>query len=397
MKRLLLGFIFILLTIFIIYSFSINKMKNLHSMTEHQIIKYAEKNNLEVEIEKEYNSIKKGHVISQSIAPNTKLYKKEKLKVILSLGMIDYSQYKINEAGKVPIMMYHGIVNKKNSETPYTGGNIDQNGYNRTTESFKKDLEFYYKNNYRMIKLKDYITGNIDTELGKSPIILTFDDGLENNIKVTGLDSKGNIIIDKNSAVGILESFKKKYPDFNITASFFVNGSLFNQPQYNNKILKWLIKHNYDVGNHTNNHVDLSKTDTTQTQTEIGQVYQLLKENIPNKYLNIVSLPYGSPYSKSSPNFAYILKGTYNNTKYSTNSTLRVGWEAENSPFSKKFDPIFLKRIRAYDNDGKKYDIEMNFKLLEKNRFISDGLVNRVTIPKVESSIINTTKKVIIY
>lgn len=73
-----------------------------------------------------------------------------------------------------------------------------------------------------MIRLNDYINGIVDVELGKSPIVLTFDDGLENNIKVTGLDSDGNIIIDPNSAVGILEEFKKKYPDFNVTATFFV-------------------------------------------------------------------------------------------------------------------------------------------------------------------------------
>lgn len=71
-----------------------------------------------------------------------------------------------------------------------------------------------------MIRLNDYINGIVDVELGKSPIVLTFDDGLENNIKVTGLDSDGNIIIDPNSAVGILEEFKKKYPDFNVTATF---------------------------------------------------------------------------------------------------------------------------------------------------------------------------------
>ena len=34
-----------------------------------------------------------------------------------------------------------------------------------------------YKNGYRMIRLQDYIDGIIDVELGKSPIVLTFDDG----------------------------------------------------------------------------------------------------------------------------------------------------------------------------------------------------------------------------
>ena len=53
------------------------------------------------------------------------------------------------------------------------------------------------KKGYRMIRLDDYINGKVDVEYGKSPIILTFDDGNEDNIKVTGLDDNGNIIIDK--------------------------------------------------------------------------------------------------------------------------------------------------------------------------------------------------------
>ena len=34
---------------------------------------------------------------------------------------------------------------------------------------------------------------------------------------------------------------------------------------------------------------------------------------------------------------------------------------------------MFLKRIRAYDNNGKEFDIEMNFKILENKKYISDG------------------------
>ena len=122
----------------------------------------------------------------------------------------DYIENNVNELGEVPIMMYHGIHNKKNSDTDYTGGNVDKDGYQRTAEAFRSDLDFYYENGYRMVRLTDYVDGNIDVELGKSPIVLTFDDGLENNIKVTGLDEKGNIIIDPNSAVGVLEEYKKK-------------------------------------------------------------------------------------------------------------------------------------------------------------------------------------------
>lgn len=284
-----------------------------------------------------------------------------------------YKKYKVNELGRIPIMMYHGITNNKK---------IDINGYHRTVSQFKNDLEFYYKNNYRMIRLNDYINGVIDVSIGMSPIILTFDDGLNNNFNVLGENSDGNLIIDPNCAVGILEEYKSKYPDFNITATFFLNGGLFGQEEYNEKILKWLIEHGYDIGNHSYNHVDFSKIDSETTIKEIGSLYEKLNNIIGDKYINVVALPFGSPYKKEHNNFKNIISGNYNGFKYNTISTLRVGWESDYSPFSVNFDKTFIKRLRAYDNNGNDFDIEYNFKELENNRYISDGNKDLVVFPK---------------
>ena len=89
----------------------------------------------------------------------------------------------------------------------------------------------------------------------------------------------------------------------------------------------------------------------------------------------------------------------YNNKIYKTKSTLRVGWEAECSPYDKQFNPKFLKRIRAYDNNSKEFDIDMNFKLLENNRYISDGNIETIVIPKKKEDLIsvNHIEKAVIY
>lgn len=301
----------------------------------------------------------------------------------------DYKNNKVNELGEVPIMMYHGIQNLKNSDTNYIGGNIDKDGYHRTSEAFINDLEFYYQNGYRMIRLTEYIDGKMNVELGKSPIILTFDDGLSNNIKINGVDSQGNLIIDPNCAVGILESFKEKYPDYNVTATFFVNAGLFGQEEYNDKILNWLIENGYDIGNHTYSHVNFSNVDYNKTQEEVGSMYNILENIIPNKYVNIVALPFGSPYSLEHENMNYIFDSNYNGKNYKTKATLRVGWKSESSPFSIDFNPKFLKRIRAYDNEGKDFDIDMNFKLLNENRYVSDGNIDTVVVPLEQKQLFN--------
>lgn len=340
----------------------------------------------------------KGKVISQSIPEGTEYTKDTLVDVVISLGKVDKQKFTedgINELGSVPIMMYHGIENIQDNK--YTGGNIDKDGYNRTTSAFRKDLEFYYSKGYRMVRLADYVDGKIDTEYGKSPIVITFDDGNANNIKVTGLDSDGNIEIDPNSAVGVLEEFKKKYKDFNVTATFFVNDSLFNQPEYDENILKWLISNGYDVGNHTKGHTNFTKVDTEKTQEVMADVYKRLDDIIPNEYVHIVALPFGSPYNKSHANYPYILKGSYDGYSYETEAALRVGWEPEVSPFDKDFDKTFLKRCRAYDNNGKDFDIEYVFKILDNKRYVSDGVESTVVAPESQKSKAGDTNLDVIY
>ena len=391
-NKILIALIILVIFIFVAIYFLIpktdskNLMIDLVGKTKEEAIVFADEHNLNLEFKEVSNSYEKDKIFKQSIEVNSEINENDNLIIYISKG-INYEELKVDESGNVPIMMYHGIHNITDNE--YTGGNVDKDGYQRTAQAFRNDLEFYYNSGYRMIRLEDYVNGVIDVEAGYSPIIITFDDGLSNSIKVTGLDENGNIIIDPNSAVGILESFKQKYPDYNVTATFFINGGLFNQSEYNEKILNWLVNNGYDIGNHTYSHVDFTTVSKEKSVQEVGSMYNLLDKYIPGKYVNIVALPFGSPYDKDHENFSSILNGVYNDKEYNTIATLRVGWEAEYSPFNKNFDKTFLKRIRAYDNNGKEFDIEMNFDILENNRYISDGDKNTITIPKAKEDKIN--------
>jgi peptidoglycan/xylan/chitin deacetylase (PgdA/CDA1 family) len=405
------GFIILIIMIVTIGYFMMNKdakieryMVDLTNYNLNQIKEFVNINNLDLEIKYEHNdTIEKDKVISQNIMENTLLQDNDKLIVYISLGPIPvdlYKEKKVNELGVIPVMMYHGIHYLKNSDTPYTGGNVDRDGYNRTSEAFIDDLEFYYQNGYRMIRLKDYIDGNIDVPLGMSPIILTFDDGLENNIKVLDKKDNGELIIDPNSAIGILESFKKKYPDYQVTATFFLNKGLFNQPEYNEDIIKWLVDNGYDIGNHTANHYNLANLSSNNVKKEVATIYQLLDTIIPDKYLKIIALPHGTPYNRNHQNFPVILSGTYDGYDYTTECTLRVGWEPELSPYDINFNKTFIKRVRAWDNNGTEFDIESTFKRLESNRYISSGNKDIIVIPKSKSNRLNNNlndKRVVTY
>ena len=368
------------------------KITDFKNMEVKEVNEYAKKNNLEVKTTYIYNDdVKKDVVVESNLNDNI-------LEITVSKGSIPLTEFKekgVNELGKVPIMMYHQIID---TEPKYIGGNVDKDGYSRTSEAFLKDLEFYYEKGYRMVRLKDYIDGEINVPLGYSPIVLTFDDGNANNFKVIGKDDDGNLEFDPKSAIGILESIKKKYPDYGVTATFFLNAELCNQKEYNEDIMKWLVKNGYDIGNHTTTHPDFTKISIEKTKEVVGKMYQKLESIIPNDYLKIVALPFGSPYKKSHENYQYILKGDYEGYQYETEAALRVGWESEVSPFDKTFDKTFLKRCRAYDNNGVDFDIEMNFKLLEKNRFISDGDSSIITIKGIDKEkLVESNKEIVTY
>ena len=386
-KNLLIVIIVIILLIIIIpgKEEKIELKTNYDDMTLDEIKAYADTNNLEVKEEYEYSiDISKDKVISSKLDNNV-------IKVVLSKGDYDDNYYrdkKVNELGRVPIMMYHSIVDTEENE--YTGGNVDKNGYNRTAKAFREDLEFYYQNGYRMIRLDDYIKGIIDVPIGYSPIILTFDDGNADNAKVIGRNSDGSLKFDPNSAIGILDEFKKKYPDFQVTATFFVLQGIFNQKDYNKDIVTYMVNNGYDIGNHTLTHVNFTEVGSERSIKEVGKMYQILDSYLKDKYVHIVALPYGSPYKKEHENYKYIISGNYDGYEYKTEAALRVGWEPEVSPFSKNFDTSFLKRCRAYDNNGKEFDIEMVFKNLEKNRYISDGNKDRIVIPSSVKDNINS-------
>lgn len=386
---LLMMIMFIMVIVLINVSFSKTEKEvvindNFIGMNEIDVKKLCDEQKLSCFFNYEYNN----EVLENIIISKEK--NNDKYEIVVSKGKLTseiLEQNKVNELGKVPIMMYHGIINQE--ETKFTGGNVDKDGYNRTSNAFREDLEFYYQNGYRMVRLIDYVNGEINLDLGLSPIVLTFDDGNQNNFNVLGRDSNGDLEIDPNCAIGILEEFKKKYPDFNVTATFFLMNNLFNQKEYNEEIMKWLVDNGYDIGNHTTNHTDFTTVNTNRTQEVVGGMYQKLESILGDKYVPIIALPYGSPYKKSHSNYPYVLKGEYNGFSYETLSALRVGWDSEVSPFDKSFDKTFLKRCRAYDNNGVEFDIKMVFKNLESTRYISDGNKNTITIKEKDSSKLN--------
>src|SRR6056297_559750 len=276
---------------------------------------------------------------------------------------------KPNEMGKVMILMFHSI--EENDGV-----------WKISKESFVKNLEYLFENNYYLVSLEDYIKGQMDVPAGKTPVIFTFDDGLKNNFKV--IEENGELIIDPDSAVGIMEEFKRNNPDFNSTATFYLFGTNpFRQKKHLDFKLNYLVENCYDVGNHTYDHAFLNKIkNKEEILFQLGEQEKFINEFIPEYEINTLSLPYGLRPDEDLEK--YLIRGEYEGLKYEHIGILDVGSNPSYSWADKRFNFKEIPRIRVsrtdeYQESEEWYEyFEMNYDL----RYISDGVKDILTVPE---------------
>jgi len=211
----------------------------------------------------------------------------------------------------IPILMYHSI-------------NDDNNPLSVSKLNFEKQMFFLSKNKFDTIKFED-----LDYNIGKKKIIITFDDGYKNLI---------------DNALPIL----KKY---NFTAvCFFVSNHIgqYNFWDENKKNFSKLNLMNLDdikywlnnkmlIGSHTSDHFNLKKINLDEKLNQISQPKLFFKKNFQIE-IDYFSYPFGQ-YDNDSLN---IVKKYY---KYAV-TTKRSRYK-EN-----KFNTFELPRVSVNKNDG---------------------------------------------
>lgn len=284
---------------------------------------------------------------------------------------IDLQALQPNEAGEIMVLMYHHI---REPEAEWS----------RTPDNFRRDLRVLYESGYRPISLEEYATGNIDTEAGYTPLVLTFDDGNQNNFNMIQ-NNQGDWDIDPDSAVGILVDFHEKHPDFPLEATFFINGGTpFGQAEWVEYKLNYIVEKGMDIGNHTYTHINFTNATAEKIQEELGRLNNFVKQYLPEYEVNTLALPFGSK-PKDTSLAPFLVEGEYEGEKYQHIAILEVGWDPYKSPFDKDFDPSRIRRVRASETKVDGVGIYDWMKALDQGgrlRYISDGDANIVTVPE---------------
>ena len=304
---------------------------------------------------------------------------------------IDLAKVKPNEAGKIMVVMFHNFV-----EAYKSGDKL----YTTTFEDFRKLLQTLYDKNYRLISLSDYLSNNISVPAGCIPMIFTFDDGTPGQFNL--VEENGNLTVNNQSAVGIMEEFNKAHPDFGLKGTFYVNLGLgtFQGKGTVAERLKYLVDRGFEIGNHTYTHVHLNKiTGADKIQQEIGENQKKMYELIPGYKIISFSLPYGLPSKELQ---AYVAKGEYEGVAYEHQAIMEVGWDPAFSPVSKKFNPLSTHRVRASGIEPVDADLAWWLEKLSRDeQYVSDGDPATITVPKSREENIDkarlNNKQLVIY
>jgi hypothetical protein len=211
----------------------------------------------------------------------------------------------------------------------------------QTSDEFRASLEWLYAHNFYVIPLADYIKNQIKAPAGKRPVVLTFDDGPVTQFRYL-VDANGKKTIDPDSAVGILEDFYAKHPDFG-------RGGFFPREISNEEI-----------------------------KAQLAGAGEIMRGYAPKAQMEIIAVPFGV-YPKEGD--TTLFEGfDYQGKHYSFQAALMVGANPGPAPVSEAFDPMWIPRIR-----GSQAALTKWFDFVEANPgmlYVSDGNLNTITVPQ---------------
>ena len=281
----------------------------------------------------------------------------------------DPATVQADELGAVPVLMYHQLAAEPRSV------------YDRTPQDFRAELERLARERYVPVTARTFSSGKVDIPAGTHPVVLTFDDSTVTQFR---LDADGRPASD--TAVGILLDVARKHTGFRPVATFFVNADPFGEPG-GRKSLNWLVKHEFEVGNHTLRHTALGTVDDDTAQKAIADNQRAITQAVPGLSVVSMALPNGSmPHSRQ-----LVRQGTSDGVRYQHQGVYLVGADPAPSPFSTAFDPGAIPRIRSQAATGPEAQFTSTV-WLDKlrdgtvKRYTSDGDPKKISFPRSEAA-----------
>ncbi len=275
---------------------------------------------------------------------------------------------KPNELGVIPVIMHHEI-------RPDRVGPFDQ-----TPAEFRAELEKLWRQDYWPVTAAALATGQLGSvPRGKTPVVLTFDDSTQFQFFYTPSGK-----IKSTTAIGVMLAFAHAHPKFEMAGTFYVLREPFAGIGRGPAMLRWLVAHGFELGDHTHDHIPLNTLDDRSVQREVVEGARVITRAVPGYRIRTLSLPLGAlPRTRS-----LAVRGRWHGQRYRFAAAFLAGAEPAPSPFSRTFDRKAVPRIRTSHlpwNGARDFCAEFWLHELKQNpaaRYVSDGDPKRITFPE---------------
>jgi len=203
---------------------------------------------------------------------------------------------------QIPVLLYHRVIPKN--------GITGKHKLHVWEPQFRRQMQWLKDNNYQTFTFRDVAAG-LNTGAQKQ-IILTFDDGYEDNYQIL---------------FPILREFGFKAVIFLVTRCKQNDWSIAQgEPALNmmNAIqIKEMDAYGIEFGGHTQHHVDLKNADATKQQQEISGCYNDLEQLLGKKPVSF-SYPYGAYNNDTfglvkNAGFSYAVTTIFGPTEFAQN------------------------------------------------------------------------------
>jgi peptidoglycan/xylan/chitin deacetylase (PgdA/CDA1 family) len=242
----------------------------------------------------------------------------------------------------VPIIGYHEF----DGPPEFAGGpKYDVHGLNIGVATFRHQLQLMYDKGFWPVNLTSLIRRCAKVPKGKTPIVLTFDDGRASQFRYLS-DGK----IDPNCAVGVLSDFHHAHPDWPLRGDFYLiagsdrNGVPFDQEGFEERKVRWLVSNGFEIGNHSLTHPSFRSLSRRKIVHEVAGGDRYLKSLSPKCPVETFALPYGEPPSHRSL-WPLLRKGQERGHRYHNIGVVLFGGGICPAPDDPAFDPFEIPRI----------------------------------------------------
>ncbi len=157
---------------------------------------------------------------------------------LFSTAVLDHQEPAQDEnPSGIPVLCYHHVC-----DPPVQ--------YGVSTYRLRSDLEALYANGFFLITPRDVENRLIHVPAGKRPVMITFDDGWEDNFSFM----PGTLQPAPRSALGIVQAFLEEHPDFGGGVTFFVSWDKVPFGEGTLEKFHALLDMGHELGNHSLSH-----------------------------------------------------------------------------------------------------------------------------------------------